>query len=214
MKKILFTLPLIASFALIACTQTTPSMMNVSPVELSHETVVEQINVTQINDHMLASIANHHRKSSNGPLELTMTYDPKSRDFTAMSAVNELKKVSKALRYKGVRDMITQTLAVPEGNPSLMVSYDTVTAHAPSDCDPMPGLENNLTGRDLGDYKFGCGVESLIARQIARPSDLEGNVTLAKRDARRDANVVESYSAGVPREPLVGIEREDLSSGN
>lgn len=210
MKKLLFTL----SFFVIGCTQTTPSMMNVSPVELSQETVVEQINVDHINDALLGNIANHHRKSSNSPLELTMTYDPASRDFTAMSAVNELKKIAKALRYKGVKNMITQTVAVPEGNPSLMVSYDTVTAHTPSGCEPMPGLDNNVTGRDLGTYKFGCGVEGLIAQQIARPRDLEGNASLGRRDARRDAGVVESYSAGIPREPLVGIEREDLSSGN
>jgi type IV pilus biogenesis protein CpaD/CtpE len=209
MKKFILTLP----FLLMACTQTTPSMMNVAPVELSRETVVEQIAIDDVNDALLTHIANHHRKSSNGPLELTMTYDPKSRDFTAMNAVNELKSISKALQYKGVYNMVTQTLAVPEGTASLMVSYDTVMAHAPSNCDPMPGLDNNLTGRDLGNYKFGCGVESMIARQIARPADLEGNSTLSKRDARREAAVVEDYSAGVPREPLEGIEREDLTSG-
>lgn len=210
MKKLLFTLP----FLLMACTQTTPSMMNVAPVELSRETVVEQIVVEDINDTMLAQIANHHRKSSDSALELTMTYDPTSRSFTAMSAVNELKRISTALRYKGVRNMVTQTLAVPEGKPSLMVSYDIVMAHAPSGCDPMPGLDNNQTSRFLGEYKFGCGVESMIARQIARPADLEGNATLGVRDARRDGNVIEGYSAGVPREPLDGIEREDLTSGN
>ncbi len=210
MKKIIVILP----FLLIACTQTTPSMMNVSPVELSRETVVEQIPLEEINDGLLAQIANHHQKNSNSPLELTMTYDPKSKNFTAMNAVNELKRINKALRYKGVSNMVTQTVAVPEGNPSLMVSYDTVMAHAPSDCDPMPGLNNNQTGRFLGDYKFGCGVESMIARQIARPSDLEGNATLGPRDSRRDSAVIEEYSAGIPREPLEGIEREDLTSGN
>jgi len=208
MKKLL-----ILPFFLVACTQSTPSMMNVAPVELSRETVVEQIALDDVNDRLLSHLANHHRKSSNGPLELTMTYDPTSKDFTAMNAVNELKGVSKALKYKGVHDMVTQTMAVPEGSPSLMVSYDTVLAHAPSGCDPMPGLNNNITGRDLGDYKFGCGVESMIARQIARPADLEGNATLAKRDARREAAVIDGYAAGIPREPLEGIEREDLTSG-
>lgn len=202
------------SFLLVACTQSTPSMMNVSPVEVAKETVVEQIALEDMNDSTLAQLANHYRKNGQGPLELTMTYDPKARDFTAMGAVNELKKVSHALKYKGVNNMVTQTLAVSEGKPSLMVSYDMIMAYAPSDCTPMPGLDNNLTGRDIGDYKFGCAVESMLARQIARPADLEGNATLGKRDARRESVVIEEYSAGVPRQPLEGIEREDLTSGN
>lgn len=214
MKKIIFVLPFVLPFILMACTQTTPSMMNTSKPELSRETVVEQIAVEDINDGLLSRIAAHHRKSSNGPLELTITYDPKSKSFTAMKAVNELKHVSEVLKYKGVRNMVTQTLVVPEGNPSLLVSYDTVMAHAPSDCDIMPGLDTNKTGRFLGDYKFGCSVETMFTQQIARPADLEGNATLGKRDARRDSVVVEDYAIGNPRPPLEGIERDDLTSGN
>ena len=210
MKKLSLILPLL----MMACTQTTPSMMNTSSVELSREMVVEQIALDDINDPVLNQIASHHLKTGDGALELTMTYDPTSRSFTAMNALHELKNIHNALQYKGVRDMTTQTLAVPDGNPSLMVSYDTVLAHTPSDCTSMPGLENNLTDRDLGQYKFGCGVESMLARQIARPSDLQGNAGLGKRDAAREAGVIRDYAAGVPSEPLQGIEREDLTSGN
>lgn len=210
MKKLSLILP----FLMMACTQTTPSMMNTSSVEVSRELVVEQIALDNINDSVLSQIAAHHLKTGDGALELTMTYDPISQSFTAMNAVHELKHVRDALRYKGIKNMVTQTLAVPEGKPSLMVSYDTVLAHAPSDCVSMPGLDNNLTGRDLGQYKFGCGVESMLARQIARPSDLEGNAGLGKRGAGRESGVIRDYAAGVPREPLEGIERDDLTSGN
>lgn len=215
MKKFIFTIPLlIMASAITGCTQTTPSMMNTSSVELSRETVVEQVALENINDGLLSTLASHYSSTGSGPLELTMTYNPTSRSFTAMGAVNELKQINQALRYKGVKNVITQTLAVPEGKPSLMVSYDTVLAHAPSDCAPMPGLANNLTGRDLGTYKFGCGVESMLAQQIARPSDLEGNDGLGTRGAERDVNVLRDYALGVPREPLEGIEREDLTSSN
>ncbi len=210
MKNFILLLP----FLIMACTQTTPSMMNTSSVALSRETVVEQVALDNINDGLLSTLASHYASTGSGPLELTMTYDPTSRSFTAMGAVNELKEISQALRYKGVKNVITQTLAVPDGRPSLMVSYDTVLAHAPPDCVAMPGLANNLTGRDLGQYKFGCGVESMLAQQIARPADLEGNDGLGKRGAKREVGVLSDYASGVPREPLDGIEREDLTSGN
>lgn len=194
------------------CTQSTPTMMNVSPAELSHETSVELIPLKDVDDVSMAILAEHHRQHGTGPLELTMTYNPKARDFTAMKAVHKLKEIEQSLKYKGVKNMTTQTLPVPDGKPSLMVSYDMVNARPPSDCTPMPGLDNNETGRFIGDYKFGCGVETLLSKQIARPSDLEGKSEMDTRTARRDAIVVEEYSAGVPREPLQGIERADLSS--
>jgi type IV pilus biogenesis protein CpaD/CtpE len=202
------------AFALLAACapQSTSTMMNTSPVELSRETVVEQIPMTQMNDASIFVLAEQYRKDGNGSLDLTMTYDPKSSDFTAMSALHDLKHIKVVLKTKNITDVLTQTLAVPDGKPSLIVSYDTIRAQAPSDCMPTPGLESNETGRFIGDYKFGCGVESLIAKQIARPSDLEGNATLATRSARRESLVVEGYSAGVPREPLNGVERSDLSA--
>jgi type IV pilus biogenesis protein CpaD/CtpE len=202
----------VAALALLsACApQYTPTMMNTSRVELSHETMVEQIPMAKISDTDLLVIAEQYRKNGNGPLDLTITYDPKSKDFTAMSALHDLKHIREVLKTKNITNISTQTLAAPEGKPSLIVSYELVRAQAPSDCTPMPGLDNNETGRFIGDYKFGCATESLIAKQIARPSDLEGNATLGARSARRDAIVIEGYSAGVPREPLEGLERGDL----
>lgn len=202
------TIPLLA-----ACgPQHTPSMMNTSKIELSRETMLDQIQLKDLNEATLTALASHYDQNGNGPLDLTMTYDPKAKDFTAMKALHELKHVRAALNKKGVIDITTQTMAVPRGMPSLMVSYDVVKAQAPSDCTPMPGLDNNETGRFIGDYKFGCGVESLLAKQIARPTDLEGQDGLGKRDARRDSVMIEGYSAGVPNSRLEGVERGDLAS--
>lgn len=198
---------------IVACgKQYTPSMMNTSSVELSRETLLDQIFLKNLDQKSLAMMADQYRKNGNGALDLTMTYDPKSRHFTAMKALHELKAIRASLHKEEVREVTTQTLAVPGGSPSLMVSYDLVKAQAPSDCTPMPGLENNETGRFIGDYKFGCATESLIAQQIAQPSDLEGNADLAKRDARRDSIMIEGYAAGVPRERMEGLERDNLTS--
>ncbi len=211
-KLINSTAILLGTVLLAACTQSTPSMMNSSRIQLSHETAVEQVPLSELTDTNLTILAKQYRQYGSGPLDLVMTYNPKARDFTAMKAVNELKRVEKVLRQKGVADLTTQTLAVPDGKPSLMVSFDTATALAPADCTPMPGLNDYQTGRFIGDYKFGCGVETAFSKQIARPADLEGNSDMGVRSGRRDANMIEGYSAGVPSAPLEGIERSDLQT--
>jgi type IV pilus biogenesis protein CpaD/CtpE len=76
----------------------------------------------------------------------------------------------------------------------------------------MPGLYSNETGRFIGDYKFGCGVETVFAKQIARPSDLEGRSEMGMRDARRDSVILENYSSGAVQQPLDGIDRSDLAA--
>lgn len=142
-----------------------------------------------------------------------MAFDPKSKTFTAMSALNKLKEVKMKLSRKGVKNIVTETLAVDGAKPALMISFDSVHAQAPSDCEVMPGVTRNKTTRFLGEYKFGCSVETMLAKQITRPADLEGVGGLDDTGSgRRDSNVIESYAAGVPREPLDTIGRSDLGS--
>lgn len=204
----------LATGMLSACAaQTTPTMMNMSPVEIAHETILEQIPLANINDKTLSILAQQYHQYGSGVIDLTMAYDPKAKNFTAMKAVHELKRVQLTLNKKGVRDIVAQTLPVPDGQPSLMVSFSIARAQAPSDCGEMPGLKNNKTSRFLGDYKFGCGIESILAQQIARPSDLEGKSEMGMRSGRREAIILDGYSSGVPREPLEGVERADLASG-
>lgn len=217
MRKNIYHLAVIvilSSGTLTACTQSTPTMMNTSPVELARETSMEQIALKDITESNLAVLAEQYRQFGGGPLDLTMTYDPKSKSFTAMKAVHELKHIQTALKQKGVANITAQTLPVPDGKPSLLVSFDSVRAQAPSDCGAMPGLNNNETTRAIGDYKFGCGVETMLSKQIARPADLEGNADMGVSPARREAVTIEDYSAGVPRTPLEGINREDIASGS
>ena len=212
-KKIThFILTVLVANTLAACTQSTPSMMNKAHVELARETSVEQIPLDKINDKNMSVLAEQYRKYGSGSLDLTMTYDPKSKNFTAMNAVRTLKQAQMDLNKKGITNLTGQTLAVPEGKPSMIVSYDIVTAQAPSSCTPMPGLEVNETGRFIGDYKFGCGVETAFAKQIARPSDLEGKSEMGVRGARRDSVMLQGYLGGVPREPLEVIDRGDLAA--
>lgn len=206
-----FALSVLALTLLSACTQTTPSMMNTSRIELARETAMEQIPLGQVTEDNIKILADQYRKYGSGPIDLTMTFDPTSKNFTAMKAVHALEMVKKTLSQNGVTNFTAQTLSVPNGNPSLMVSYDTLTAQAPSDCAPMPGLENRETGRFIGAYKFGCGVDTYMAKQLVRPADLEGTSDMDMRDARREAIVLDGYAAGMPREPLESPNTETIN---
>lgn len=200
--------------ALSACApQNTPSMMNTSRVELVHQTAIEQIPANKVDDVSLALIADDYRRYGNGPVNLAMVFDPKSKTYTAVSARNQLRSIEADLKKRGVSHVETRTMAVEDGEPALMISYESYQAQAPSDCTMMPGSEDNQTGRDLGAYRFGCSTESLIARQIARPADLMGRGALDTADGRRQSNVVEeyrNYGSGDANQPLEQFGQDDI----
>ena len=196
--------------ALPACTQNTKSMMNNASVELVEETTVNQIALKNLDSKAIDAIARDYQNNANGALDLSITYNPNSKSFTAMNAIHALGHIKEDFQSKGVKNITTHTIPVEQGVATLMYSYDILRAQAPSDCTPMPATNINNTTRFIGDYKFGCGVETALSKQIANPADLHGNATLDQRDARRESMVIEEYSKGVPRERLDGIERDSL----
>jgi type IV pilus biogenesis protein CpaD/CtpE len=206
----------LATATLNACTQTTPSMMNENKPRLITQSNLDQRRMSEVNDHYLSVVAEHYNRYGEGPLSLTASYDPKSKSYTAMKAVNDLSRMTDTLRLKGIQDVATGTLPVEGGEPSLSVSYDMVTATGPKDCAPMPGMDTYETSRFMDEgYRFGCGIETQLARQIYRPADLKGRGTRDAGDGRRAVNLSEYYRAVSEEEvraPLETLEREDLQS--
>ncbi len=201
--------------SLMACQQSTPSMMNTSKVELNTHQGIDQIAVKNVNDGYLSALASQYGRYGEGPVDLTISFDPSSKSYTAMKAVNELSSMSDKLSRKGIRNVKTSTLPVSgQGEPMLMVSYTMVTAEGPSDCGTMDGLYDRQTTRHIGEYRFGCGVEQMTARQISRPADLRGRGTVDTGDGRRASNVSEAYR-GLPAEaytePLENFSRDDIA---
>jgi type IV pilus biogenesis protein CpaD/CtpE len=209
---------LMSGALLTGCTQTTPSMMNTSKAELVDETHMEQIPYDKLDDISMAILANQYSRYGDGQLELTMAYDPSSKNFTAMHARNKLKELEKMLAMKGVTSVKTSTLAMKGEAPSLMVMYPSVSAQAPSDCDHMPGVKDNKTGRFLGNYKFGCSVEMFTAQQVYRPSDLRGRggEAMGVNEGRRITSVMETYHTLNDRQASGELEdileRDDLQA--
>jgi len=200
----------IAVLTTTACSaQHTPSMMNREPLRVAQETVIDQLPLSAINDATIAAMANHYAKHANGPMDLTMTYNPKSKSYGKYSAGKTLKAVEGKLRQKGIDTIYTNTMPVPNSDPMLVISYDTLKAMAPADCGTTPGLYDYQTGRFIEEYKFGCGVETMFAKQISDPSDLYGKSDLDSRDGRRESIVTEPALAGVPNQPIQGIETNE-----
>lgn len=201
-----------------ACDMYKEPKMNLSKPELVYETHMEQIPADKIDDLSLSILANQYSRYGDGPLELTLTYDPKSRTNTAMRALNTLRDIEEKLEKKGFANIKTDTIPV-EGEPSsLMVMYPSAQARPPSDCADMPGLQNNNTYRDIDEYRIGCGVETLMAKQIYRPTDLRGRGgdVMGINDGRRIVNVMDTYhilnerqAAGDLEETL---ERDNIGS--
>lgn len=214
-KSGMYILALSAGLLTACAPQSTPSMMNTSRVEMVRQTAIEEIPATKVDDVALTLLADDYRRYGNGPMDLAMIYDPKSKIYTAMHARNQLREIEAGLKERGIRAVQTRTVSVEKGQPSLLISYDSVKAQAPTDCHTMPGIDDYQTTRDIAQYRFGCSTESLLARQIARPSDLMGRAANNEpSDGRRASNVIDeyrNYGANDANRPLEQTGRGDLS---
>lgn len=179
--------------ALAACApQNTPSMMNVEKPRLVTETAMQQIAVKDIKDGHLRMLASEYDRYGADAMNLSLVYDPKSKTYGAMNAFNDLARIKGKLNSFGVRSVTAETMQ-GEGDPVLMISYDSLKAQGPKGCTTFPGVEGNETTRFVGDYRFGCTTESMLAKQIYRPSDLGGKDHMDPGDGRRATNSIEHY---------------------
>lgn len=216
------TLPLVcgAAFFLSGCGDDAlyaPSaMLENERIQVEEQVFSESAALSEADERYIQALAHHYMRYGGGsPVELAVTYDPASRVNSAMAAGMASGDLAQALRVHGVRDVQTSILPVNgQGDQArMLVRYMAYSAHAPQECEKMmPGMNDGDAVRDDREYKMGCSISSLIARQVSRPSDLlgRGNVQ-ATSDGRAATNVVEAYRTGAPNEPLDG---ESASEAN
>jgi len=193
MNRTLVFAAILGSWSLAACTQTTPSMMNNNNPRLSSETTMQQTPVAAVNDNYIHSLAENFKRYGSSSMQLSLGYDPKSKSYTAMKAFKDLDRIKSQLASLGVQNVTAGTVQAEGSEPTLMISYDGLKATAPDGCTSLPGIDDNQTTRFIGDYKFGCSIDTLTARQIYRPADLKGNDYMGEADGRRTANSLEYY---------------------
>ena len=196
--------------------QSTPSMMNTSRIQVVPETELQQMPVKDVSAGYLQSLADKYARFGGGTMQLSLAYDPAAKNYSAVKAFQDLAKIKAGLAEYGVRNVTADAVKTDgQKDPILLISYDSVHAAAPAGCRNMPGMDNGLTSEKIGDYRFGCSTEAMVAKQIYRPSDLQGNDGHDLGDGRRATSGVEYYRR-VEREeaeaPLLRIERSDIQN--
>jgi type IV pilus biogenesis protein CpaD/CtpE len=196
MKK--FILACSSLLLLSACSVQSETWVSPSRVEIHDEQFTDSFDTAQIHDGVVHAIADYYHRFGNGPLNMIVSYDPLSRVNTEKLAQRELARLEKALSREGVKDIkaMVNPMRGSGDISTTLVSFSALAAHAPSDCGMMPGYSN--AAEDIPNdtsieppYRYGCTVETLLARQVARPSDLMGKPGFGtKSDGRRAERVL------------------------
>lgn len=176
-------------------------------IQVAHEKYVREFAVDGSRNDVLAEIARHYNRYGDDGLYLTVVYNPAAPDATAMKATQSAADMAAWLRQKGGVDQVRTDILPARDTQGLraIVSYGSVTAEAP-DCNVMSGYERREDfGKDIDSYDLGCTVDTVIAKQIARPKDLLGrDFENTHTDARGVVNQVEGARAGEMNKSLGG----------
>ena len=214
--KPIFCLALAISVSSCGYPMHEPTNVTSKRVEIKRENFSKTYTADSINDAMLKKMADDYYRYGDNGIDVVVFYDPKSKINTAMEATREGARISNDLRVFGVKDVNVKILPVKDSgsDSSVLISYDRVTAHKPEECGDLVGFNGkgtNLDKKSRNDgYEYGCEIEGLIAKQIARPRDLMGNDTKIPGEGRRSSNMSESYLDDTPNQPLNG----ETASGN
>ncbi|PCK00554.1 MAG: hypothetical protein COA45_01910 [Zetaproteobacteria bacterium] len=213
MKYTLSAIMAFLSLSLVGCIDLyEPSAINEKPVRVQEEMLTHDVELSGVDDDYVGSLARHYTKHGGGPMDLIVTYDPRSYRNTAMGATNRISEIVSALRERGVVDINASIMPIKaQGDEArLLVTYNSFTAHAPEGCDElMPGMNGRLVG-DSSEYKLGCSIKTMMARQVAKPRHLLGRgATGTPTDGRSAANIVDLYRMGEENTALEGESATD-----
>ncbi len=197
----------ILSLSLAGCNLYAPPSLSENVVQVREETFTKDVLVSEVNNGFIGAVARNYTKYGNGKMDLIITYDPKSYRNTAMTATNKMSDIVSAFRDYGVNNVNAGIMPIKsQGEEArLLISYDALSAHAPKGCDEvMPGI-NGSTVEYNENYKLGCSIETMVARQVAKPAHLLGRgATGEPTDGRAASNIVDAYRAGEQNDSLEG----------
>lgn len=185
--------------------------MNAAPVatpnkiRLEEGHVYEELATAEVTTPMLRGLGAEHARAGSGPIELMVTYPPKTSRAAAEARAQEMEH---DLRRGGAQSVHTTILPVSDPRGSVAVlSFTTLKALGPEDCTPMPGTLGNGSQLDR-EYAIGCEGRTLLAKQIARPGDLQGRAGMSSADGQRAGMALEPYRMN---EKVEQVEAESAS---
>ena len=207
-QHIFLTALLSASMGLMsACMDMSePTSFNQERIVVEQDTFSRTMKTSAFDESYAYDIWNHYRRYGNSPVHLTVAYNPNNQNNASMDASVELARITAMLRKEGVRDisgdiMPVQDRDVPHAR--VLISYKTAHARGP-DCEhQLPGLESNNPYPN-SDYKIGCSMDGLLAKQVSRSADLMGREELDPADSRRQSAIIDRYRSGEQNDDLSG----------
>lgn len=180
MKTVRIFVLLMAMTALAGCAEEPKTWINQDRVEVQQDHFTDTFETARLDDAMLRAIGVQYYRYGNGPMDVVVSYDPRSKMNTAAKAQASLLRMRAALKAAGVNDLrMTKAAVSGSGDVSTtVVNFEAITARAPEKCGLMPGFEGpnvlEPNGNDDPAYRFGCSIETMVARQVSRPADLLG----------------------------------------
>jgi len=194
-----------------SCGYDAPTTLKQSRIEVHEETNNFDLETAELTDEALANIAHHYTYNGNGPIDVTVTYNPGDRRNSAMAASDQVSRIVRALRKNDVEDIDTNILPITkQGVSKTYFSYTTYHAQMPEGCSNATDIDD-LSHENYRDYELGCGTMDYIAQQISKPKDLLGlNEITEETDSRKRSNVIEGNKWTVRNAPLSGESASEL----
>ncbi len=200
------------------CSVESESWMNHNRVEVTDDQFTDTIPTNEIDGGIINAIATYHYRYGNGPITAVVSFDPRSKVNTRGKAEFAAAKLRQGFSSKGVKEFTVTVASSPAtGDVSTtLISFPAIVANAPQDCGMMPGYNNPADIQSdpsaKAQYSFGCTIETLMARQVSRPSDLLGKDGFeTPSDGRRGERVLSTrgYYGDKPNEDLKGLTATD-----
>ncbi len=204
--KVLFVSLSLAMAGFVAgCALDSPTAFSGKRAEVVQELYSTEIETGKLDEAILEGIARHYDSNGAGTVEVVVSYNPSSRNNSAMTATENASRIGRIFGKNGVHDIKTEILPIRNLEKSVSYfSFKSYRAQAPADCNVITDIDDS-SHRNYDDYKLGCSTETYLAKQVAKPRDLLGRAGMDDPDGRRLGNVVEwGYRTGDPKAPLEG----------
>ena len=169
---------------------------SVDKIRLVESIEKTKISTDSLNSGTLNVLERYFRRHGEGPLDMTVTYDPKDHKKGAAWAAREMARIKGDLANKGLENVDARILPVSGSESATFIRFVSVDALPPEECvdEAIGGLTTTSTDQDR-DYPIGCGVKTLFAKQISRKSDLRGRGGIDSANSERISNYIAQLRA-------------------
>lgn len=218
--RLAFLITVACGATLAACAPEKPWMMEQSTLVQNPIRLVEGRHITKkplsaLEEGDMTEAARIYQKNGAGPMYVVVAYkDHGKLNDSAVTA--KMAEIMNGMSAHGIaaKDIVASTVPLETDTPVALIAFDTLEAAAPEGCDKTPGYDLHAEKDNLFDYKTGCGVKTMMAKQIAHPTDLEGVAGLGgTTDGEHSANVItEQYRPGAPRDYLPSYVISELAN--